>query len=217
MNSNLKILHLIYHTAEVDYYARYTIPILKKYAEKHQYTFKEITKRIDYIHHPTWFKLLYIADNLGEDKPWDWVIFTDVDFVPLNHCKDLRDYIKPEYDIIMDAEEPVIDRAVGPFPKDWGNTGLMFVKNCAWTKQFLTETYHDPKFKGYWPKEGEWHEQTAIHLRRLKEQEVSKHIFIYPTYSIFHQWDISYDFIHTFGKAHKLKLINGHLDKYIKW
>lgn len=109
-------------------YTKYTLTNKIKYCEKHDYTFIED----DSIYNPDkpipWSKLLLILKYLSD---FDYLIWVDADILIMNSEIKLEQFIEKyeNFDIICGSDWKMI------------NTGILFVKNTDFSKEFLQKVY----------------------------------------------------------------------------
>jgi hypothetical protein len=108
------------------------------YASQNDYHFRALTPADGSEYFPEdqrWNKVKILEDALEVDKGWashsDYIVWLDSDLIFLDLGLSLRDVVDayPESDMIMSADK---DLSLGV-----ANTGLVIVKNTAWSRSFL--------------------------------------------------------------------------------
>ena len=208
----MKIALIQYYTSNVNY-GKYSEAINEEYCKIHGYTYvveKDDTKIFSVIEdrHPTWYKSKMALEVFEKEEP-DWILFLDADALISDFNQKIEEHIDESYNIILSDD-------VGHH-SDY-NAGVFLVKNCDWSKQFLSEWFESSSnFKGSDAKELNiasiapehldtpgvfktllWHDQTCLTLLakkpevKAKIKQVSRRTFNHTEYKdknfIFHAY-----------------------------
>lgn len=123
----------------------------RAYCKKHGYDFIFCKKSLDPSRKIYWSKIL-LALKVLENPSYKWVVWLDADTLIMNQDIPLEDLIDEKVNFCIS--------------QDWNgiNSGVFFIKNCNWSKRFLTNVYaRTDCLTEKWP------EQTAI-ARELHEK-----------------------------------------------
>ena len=142
-----------------------------EYCKKHNYEFIEEDSCYDDSKYIPWSKINLILKYLDS---YDYLVWIDSDILIMNDDIRLEDLIVDESDIICGSDWKMI------------NTGVLFVKNSDFSKQFLKDVYnntdYDPAGGGVHVKYGNWEQGSFIHLYDNNHLESQAKIRItYPT------------------------------------
>lgn len=97
---------LTYHDSNYKNLANITIPILKKYCEKHNYTFKSRNESYLTQGRPSsWAKINAIKEEF--EKTNDWIFWIDTDAIITNHQTNIKDIIDENYSYIFSPDGSV--------------------------------------------------------------------------------------------------------------
>ena len=129
----------------------------RKYCEKHGYDFIYGEEQLDKNRPIAWSKILLLRKTLDNHK-YKWVFWTDADSLFMNMSIPLEDLIDDNYNIIITQE-------------DCGNinSGQFFLKNCAWSKEFLKKVYGHTECINHG-----WWENLAIIKEYENDKDVAK-------------------------------------------
>lgn len=143
------ILVLTAHSVFIQDEANITVPLMQEYCNQHGYDFKCLREGFDNTRPYVWGKLKFIQEQLAE---YEWVVWIDTDCLITNPNFSLESIIQkyPNKELLV-AEE------VFPSRKN-PNTGVLFVKNTDFSKQFLKDWYSQTSFIG-----SVWEDQSALH------------------------------------------------------
>lgn len=89
---------------------------------------------------PAWTKIKVIAALLEEG--FDFVFWVDTDAVVVRHDADIRAEIEDGKHLYLAAHQIDVHPMPGMMVRlDVPNTGVMLLRNCAWTRSFLEEVW----------------------------------------------------------------------------
>jgi len=137
----------------------------KVYCKRHNYFFREDEDIFDTTRPPAWSKVKLILKCLEED--YDYVVWIDSDTLIQNFRKRIEEFIfsfQGKKDILMTKDFHML------------NSGVIFIKNTKWAKDFFNQVYaqvqfiHDPNW-----------EQTAIQYL-LEDSKISEHVRVLEPY-----------------------------------
>lgn len=142
------------------------------YCEHHGYRFHAYTDSMDTSRPIPWSKVLIILEIM-ENPDCEWVFWTDADSLIMNSKIKLKWFLDERYDMIVASDFNGI------------NTGQFFIRNCAWSKDFLARVYAKTEYinNGWW-------EQAAImdlydrdddtrdckHIKVLKQRAMNSYV-----------------------------------------
>ena len=123
----------------------------RDYCQKHGYDFIFCEDQLDPSRQIYWSKILLALEVL-ENHSYLWVVWLDADTIIMNQDIPLEDLIDEK-----------INFCIG---QDWNgiNSGVFFIRNCEWSKRFLTNAYSRTDCLSH-----QWPEQTAI-AREIHEK-----------------------------------------------
>jgi len=145
------------------------------YCRQHGYDYIYCEETLDPSRHPAWSKILLVLKAF-ENSTYQWVVWLDADTLIMNQDIPLEDLIDERYHFIISKSSNGHESS-----KDWNriNSGVFFIKNCDWSRQFLTQAYAHTEFLSppwsYLP----FHEQSAL-IAELKKPEFLVHSKIVP-------------------------------------
>lgn len=179
----------------------------RQYCQKHGYDFFCGEVSLDPSRVPAWSKILLIQ-NVLESNEYEWIFWTDADSLIMDFGSPLENFIDPNYDFIINRE------------LTWVCSGEFFLKNCAWSRDFLKKVYTHEECSGH-----PW-EQTAI-IIELGNPEIQTHTKIFQSKEInaFNPEDygcadpsLCYepgDFVIHFGAVRDLSYMRSLFEKYM--
>lgn len=128
------------------------------YCDKHHYPFHAYTESLDESRPIPWSKIKIIQE-LFENPACEWVFWTDADSLIMNSKVQLKHFIDERYDMIAAQDNGHL------------NSGQFFIRNCAWSKDFLARIYAKEEFiwNGWW-------EQTSMMDEFAKNKSDRKHV-----------------------------------------
>jgi len=129
----------------------------KKYCQKHGYDFISCNENLDPSRHPAWSKVLLIQQAFKRPD-CKWVVWLDADTLIMNQGIPLENFIDEKYDLIIAHDFEGI------------NSGVMFFRNCEWSKIFLDKVYTHTEFLNH-----KWYEQLGI-VAETNKSENTIHI-----------------------------------------
>jgi len=98
------------------------------YCQQHGYDFIFSDQSEDTSRHIYWSKIALVLKTL--QKPtYKWVVWIDADALIMNHGIPLEDLIDEKYNFIISRDSSGI------------NSGVFFIKNCDWSRDFLKSVY----------------------------------------------------------------------------
>jgi len=127
------------------------------YSKKHGYDLIVGRKRLGDLSRPAaWSKILLIEKILTNNS-YDGVFYIDADALIMNKKKKILDFIKPfpnkDFIICRDSNNLI-------------NTGVFFLRNCEWSKEFLRRVYNETTWIDH-----VWYEnKPIIHLWETNEK-----------------------------------------------
>jgi hypothetical protein len=106
----------------------------KSYCDAKAYQF--FHKRIEYPkdRHPAWYRIPFILD-IFEKEDVDWVFWSDIDSLIMNHSIRIEDFIKGDKDLIIASQG--CGEYCGEQCRHVLNTGQFFIKNTEWSIELL--------------------------------------------------------------------------------
>lgn len=147
-----------------EYKAKVKLGIENKrlYCKQHGYDFIYSEESQDPSRHIYWSKIRLVSKAL-ENPAYKWVVWMDADTLIMNLGTPLEDFIDDKVNFII--------------TKDWNgiNAGVFFVKNCDWSRTFLTGVYNRTDCIGHM-----WPEQQAIALELKDKKELNERVKIAP-------------------------------------
>ena len=159
------------------------IPIKNKeiYCNKHGYDL--VTRRGGYktnfeLRHPSWHSILLLLEIL-ETTNVDWVFWSDIDALIMDHTVKLESFIKPKYDMVIP------NQGEGEYCESYTKSclccGHYFIRNTEWSKKFLRLVWDWPKNEFYKYRMDNYWEQCAVNdLREKNAMDFDKHVYIEP-------------------------------------
>ena len=138
----MKIAIAQLYTPNYDSWAPTVINNTKSYCEAHSYQF--FHKRIEYPkdRHPAWYRIPFIID-LFEKEDVDWVFWSDIDSLIMNHSIRIEDFLKDDKDLIIASQG--YGTYCGESCEHVLNTGQFFIKNTEWSRELLNLWWDWPK------------------------------------------------------------------------
>lgn len=136
-------------------------PAKRRYCSRFGYDFISFDQILDTSRPAAWSKIPAIQRVLPD---YDWLFWCDTDAVLWNPDAGLRQFIV--------AAGPV--DAIFQANQDGANSGLFFLRNCAWSFDFLEEIYRQEQFIHH-----PWWENAAI-IDLLTRDNVRSHVQLYP-------------------------------------
>jgi mannan polymerase II complex MNN10 subunit len=130
------------------------------YCQRHGYPFHYYIESLDTSRPIPWSKIKIIQE-LFEDPKVEWVFWTDADSLVMNSRLKLKYLLDDRFDMITASDNNNI------------NTGQFFIRNCAWSKDFLARIYSKEQFINH-----EWWEQMSIMDEYANNAKDRKHIKI---------------------------------------
>ncbi len=150
----LRILVLTAYTSDLADYGVLTDRNKQTYCQMHHYDFECIRSGFDASRPPAWSKIPFIQQRLAN---FDYVVWMDADLLIMRPGIPLESLISQYPQDLVIAEEDY-------GPQQYVNTGVMFVKNTPFCREFLRNVYAQEQFIYH-----EWWEQKAFtHLLSLK-------------------------------------------------
>ena len=133
----------------------------RAYCQQHGYDFIYCEDSLDTSRHPAWSKILLILKAF-ENPNYKWVVWLDADTLIMNQDIPLEDLVDEKYNLVI--------------AKDFNgiNSGVIFMRNCEWSDQFLTQAYTHTEFLSH-----PCFEQLAISVE-LEKPEFDQHAKIVP-------------------------------------
>jgi hypothetical protein len=130
----MKIAIAQLYTPNYDSWAETVINNTKSYCETHSYQF--FHKRIEYPkdRHPAWYRIPFIID-IFEKEEVDWVFWSDIDSLIMNHSIRIEDFLKDDKDLIIASQGH--GTFCGHSYDHVLNTGQFFIKNTEWSRKLL--------------------------------------------------------------------------------
>lgn len=121
----MKIAVITHGDENMELWKQNSYPNKQKYCDKHGYDFicsgKKYTKRP-----PAWYKILLVKRYL---KDYDWIFWTDPDSLVINSDVKLESFIDESKSLIVSHSGLTV------------NAGCFFIKNTAWSNQFLNDVW----------------------------------------------------------------------------
>ena len=129
----MKIAIAQLYTPNYNSWAPIVINNTKSYCDTHSYQF--FHKIIEYPkdRHPAWYRIPFILD-LFEKEDVDWVFWSDIDSLIMNHSIRIEDFLKDDKDLIIASQGYGWYCGIGC--EQCLNTGQFFIKN--WCQFFRT-------------------------------------------------------------------------------
>ncbi len=122
------------YTPNYDSWASTVIDNTKNYCDTHSYQF--FHKKIPFPkdRHPAWYRIPFILD-LFEEEDVDWVFWSDIDSLIMNHSIRIENFLKDDKDLVIASQ------GEGGYCENWCehvlNTGQFFIKNTEWSRELL--------------------------------------------------------------------------------
>lgn len=158
-----------------DWYQQATYPSYpnkEAYCEKHGYAFHAYTESLDTSRPIPWSKVLIILEIFDKYPDCKWVFWTDADSLIMNSDVRLEDHIDQTYDMIAATDSGHL------------NSGQMLIRNCKWSKDFLSRIYAKEEFinNGWWEQsammdEFENNHRDRKHCKLLKQRSMNSTSF----------------------------------------
>lgn len=100
----------------------------RQYCQKHGYDYICCEENLDPSRHIYWSKIILALQTL-ENPSYKWVVWLDADTIVMNQDIRLEDLLDENVNLIIGY--------------DWNgvNSGVFFIKNCDWSKEFLKGVY----------------------------------------------------------------------------
>jgi mannan polymerase II complex MNN10 subunit len=116
-----------------------------------------------------WSKIALLQRML-DSTDYEWLVWIDADAMVMNFGHRLEDFIDEDYHLIIGEDMNGI------------NSGIFFIRNCEWSKQFLQDVYNRTDCLSH-----HWPEQHAIDLEihRCKENRAVTKIVPQRTFNSF--------------------------------
>lgn len=191
-------------TYNTEWYSKTTIPIIQKYCDKYKYDFIHYREH-ESFKHITWVKIPLILKTMDSTDN-EWIFWEDADSCPLDHTIRLESYIENENaDIIIDTQPAWIHIVNNMAYSAAENTGLWFIRNTQWSRDFLNDLYTNPKYFvwNYVP----YHEQSAFSVARANLPINQDNIKLLSPYTMYDRLSYTKHFIHAFGDLKPLLLV----------
>ena len=130
----MKIAIAQLYTPNYNSWAPIVINNTKSYCDTHSYQF--FHKIIEYPkdRHPAWYRIPFILD-LFEKEDVDWVFWSDIDSLIMNHSIRIEDFLKDDKDLIIASQGYGWYCGIGC--EQCLNTGQFFIKNTEWSRELL--------------------------------------------------------------------------------
>ena len=162
----------------------------RMYAGIHGYEPVNVEGRVYATHNPSWDKMMMARAILPH---YDWVFWTDADAIITKFDTDLERFLTDGHNIILSK--------AAMQSHNQGNCGMVFLRNCAWTIDFLDKMVVAGKSsKGC----GTW-EQSEFHRMLEVNPGLKEHI----------RFDTIGAFNHLFWIDHEMGFITHYAG--IKW
>ena len=123
--------------------AKLTTDNKKEYCLRHGYDYIEAIDENVQGKHPAFAKFV---TTLKYMPFYDWLFYNDLDSLIMNQNVKLESFLDNNYDLIVSYDINGL------------NSGQWFVKNTAWSFNFLQKVFHRKEFDGY----GGWADQIAF-------------------------------------------------------
>ena len=139
----------------------------KLYCEKYGYDYFDDEDVYDTSRAPAWSKVNLILRYLRHPNAYDYVVWLDADTHIMNRDTSLLQLIK----------ELCKDKDI-TFAQDWKmiNTGVMFIKNTPWSREFFTTLYEQTDFLN----SHDWEQSAIKHMYDTNILEAKTHINVLP-------------------------------------
>jgi len=130
----MKIAIAQLYTPNYDSWSPTVINNTKSYCDAQAYQF--FHKRIQYPkdRHPAWYRIPFIID-IFEKEDVDWVFWSDIDSLIMNHSIRIEDFLKDDKDLVIASQGR--GRYCGERCLHVLNTGQFFIKNTEWSRELL--------------------------------------------------------------------------------
>lgn len=155
----MKIALVTLFTPDIQSYALPSLENRRRYCRKHGYTLVHREDKLD-DRAPQWSKIPLLMEEL---RNFDWVFWSDIDALVMNHEKPITDFIDERFDLIISGRPP----------KPKISTGEFVIRNCPWSSEFLTRV-NSGNPTHY------WHEQQAMISLYEKDIRVRERMTILP-------------------------------------
>jgi galactosyl transferase GMA12/MNN10 family/Methyltransferase domain len=133
----------------------------RAYCKQHGYDFICCQDSLDPSRHIYWSKIL-LALQVMDNPNLEWIVWMDADTLIMNHGITIEDIVEEKNHFLISIDRCGV------------NTGVFFIRNCAWSVQFLRNVYNRTDcFSHCFP------EQTAVALE-LEKMEFRSHARIVP-------------------------------------
>jgi len=118
-------------------FSQYTLIAMKKYADQWGYDFYHYNEMLDATRPAPWSKILAVSEFLLTNK-YEWVVWIDDDIYITDPSKSLEYFIhkcNSDTHLIISSHKEFVQRYNDV------NTGIFFVKNSQWSKEFLARVW----------------------------------------------------------------------------
>tara|TARA_B100000945_G_scaffold27121_2_gene18893 strand:+ start:3299 stop:3946 length:648 start_codon:yes stop_codon:yes gene_type:complete len=138
----MKIAIAQLYTPNYDSWASIVTNNTKTYCDTHSYQF--FHKRIQYPtdRHPAWYRIPFILDLFNKEDV-DWVFWSDIDSLIMNHSICIEDFLKEDKDLIIASQGE--GEYCGNECEHVLNTGQFFIKNTEWSRELLNLWWEWPE------------------------------------------------------------------------
>lgn len=176
----------------------------KMYCLQHDYDYRDDEDVYDSSRPIAWSKILLLLKYLC-NTDYDYIVWLDADTYIMNPDKTIEDIIQE----CSGGSEILASKDVGEI-----NTGVMFIKNSRWSRDFFQRVWDSTEFIN----SADWEQDAFIHLYNSDYNQAKKHVRIISNQKVFNSFWYQYepeDFILHFAGCSRYDTFNG-LEYYMK-